>query len=152
MIPRYRAWDKEFKEMVQVDALVFDEQIIKATYKNGNVVKEDLKNYVLMQSTGLKDKNGKEIFEGDILKFNDTWSDYCYEGYVDGEITGVNYVEIEKETTCFGFGKTRIPESSLFNLVNDEHFTFKELITDTSFEFEIIGNIHTNPELLEVSS
>lgn len=152
MIPRLRAWDKEFKEMVQVDALVFDEQIIKTTYKNGNVVKEDLKNYVLMQSTGLKDKNGKEIFEGDILKFNDTWSDYCYEGYVDGEITGVNYVEIEKETTCFGFGKTRIPESSLFNLVNDEHFTFKELITDTSFEFEIIGNIHTNPELLEVSS
>lgn len=152
MIPRYRAWDIEFKEMVQVDALVFDEQIIKATYKNGNVVKEDLKNYVLMQSTGLKDKNGKEIYEGDILKFNDEWDGYCYEGYVDGVFEGVNYVEIEKETTCFGFGKTKIPESSLFNLVNDEHLTFKELITDTSFEFEIIGNIHTNPELVEVSS
>ena len=152
MIPRYRAWDKEFKEMVQVDALVFEEQIIKATYKNGNVVKEDLKNYVLMQSTGLKDKNGKEIYEGDILKFNDEWDEYCYEGYVDGVFEGVNYVEIEKETTCFGFGKTRIPESSLFNRVNDEHLTFKELITDTSFEFEIIGNIHTNPELVEVSS
>lgn len=150
MIPRYRAWDIEFKEMVQVDALVFDEQIIKATYKNGNVVKEDLKNYVLMQSTGLKDKNGKEIYEGDILKFNDEWDEYCYEGYVDGVSEGVNYVEIEKETTCFGFGKTKIPESSLFNLVNDEHLTFKELITDTSFEFEIIGNIHTNPELAEV--
>lgn len=152
MIPRYRAWDIEFKEMVQVDALVFDEQIIKATYKNGNVVKEDLKNYVLMQSTGLKDKNGKEIYEGDILKFNDEWGEYCYEGYVDGVVEGVNYVEIEKETTCFGFGKTKIPESSLFNLVNDEHLTFKELITDTSFEFEIIGNIHTNPELVEVGS
>lgn len=137
--------------MVQVDALVFDEQIIKATYKNRNVVKEDLKNYILMQSTGLKDKNGKEIYEGDILKFNDEWDEYCYEGYVDGVSEGVNYVEIEKETTCFGFGKTRIPESSLFDLMNNEHLAFKELITDTSFEFEIIGNIYENPELLEVS-
>ena len=149
MIPRFRAWDIEFKEMVQVDALFFDEQIIKATYKNGNIVKEDLKNYVLMQSTGLKDKNGKEIYEGDILKFNDEWDEYCYEGYVDGVSEGVNYVEIEKETTCFGFGKTKIPESSLFNLVNDEHLTFKELITDTVFEFEIIGNVWEDGELLD---
>lgn len=152
MIPRFRAWDKEFKEMVQVDALVFEEQIIKATYKNGNIVKEDLKNYVLMQSTGLTDKNGKEIFEGDILKFNDSWNDYCYEGYVDGEIEGINFVEIESETTCFVFGKTKISDSSLFYYTNEEHLTFQEIITDTSFEFEIIGNIWEHPELAEVRS
>nr|DAE12776.1 MAG TPA: YopX protein [Siphoviridae sp. ctL053]DAE18906.1 MAG TPA: YopX protein [Siphoviridae sp. ctNPp8] len=35
MRPKFRAWDKEFKEMVQVNALVLDEQVIKATYKNG---------------------------------------------------------------------------------------------------------------------
>lgn len=152
MIPRYRAWDKEFKEMVQVDALVFDEQIIKATYKNGNVVKEELKNYVLMQSTGLTDSAGKEIFEGDILKFNDEWEEYCQEGYIDGSTSGVNYVEIGTESTAFIFCKTKYPDSSLFYYANEEHLTFQEIITDTSFEFEIVGNIHTNPELLEVSS
>lgn len=152
MIPRYRAWDKEFKEMVQVDALVFEEQIIKATYKNGNVVKEDLKNYVLMQSTGLTDKNGKEIFEGDILKFNDEWNDYCYEGYIDGSIEGINYVEVERETTCFSFGETKTSDSSLFYLINDEHLSFKELIEDEGFEFEIIGNIWEDGELLDVEN
>ena len=67
MLPKFRAWDKEFKEMVQVDALLLDEQAIKATYKNGSVTKEDIKNYNLMQSTGLKDKYGKEICRVDSI-------------------------------------------------------------------------------------
>ena len=129
MIPRLRAWDKEFKEMVQVDALVFDEQIIKATYKNGNVVKEDLKNYVLMQSTGLKDKNGKEIFEGDILRVTNlsSWL----------EVVSFNEDKamfISKEI------KREVEETPLYDLFN----------TDI-FEVEIIGNVHTNQELAEVS-
>ena len=152
MIPRFRAWDKEYKEMVQADALVFDEQIIKATYKNGNVVKEDLKNYVLMQSTGLRDKNGKEIFEGDVLKFNDSWENHCYEGYVDGEIEGVNYVEIQSESTGFIFCKTKYPDSSLFYYANEEHLTFQEILGYGDFGFEVVGNIYENPELAEVSS
>lgn len=151
---RFRAWDKIHKTMYEVDDIMsidFGKSEISVKtlfFERTNYYKFD--DIILMQSTGLTDKNGKEIFEGDILKFNDEWSEYCYEGYVDGVSEGINFVEIEKDTTCFGFGKTKIPESSLFNLVNDEHFTFKELITDTSFEFEIIGNIHTNPELLEV--
>lgn len=151
MIPRYRAWLKEDKEMIDVDEIHFNNGELDFI---GDAITWMCKSNdcVLMQSTGLTDKNGKEIFEGDILKFNDEWDEYCYEGYVDGVSEGINFVEIEKDTTCFGFGKTKIPESSLFNLVNDEHLTFKELITDTSFEFEIIGNIYTNPELLEVSS
>lgn len=128
MIPRYRAWDKEFKEMVQVDALVFDEQIIKATYKNGNIVKEDFKNYVLMQSTGMLDKNEREIFEGDILKVTNlsSWL----------EVVSFNEDKamfVSKET------KRKVEETPLYDLFN----------TDI-FEVEIIGNIHTNPELAEV--
>lgn len=128
MIPRFRAWDKEYKEMVQVDALVFDEQIIKATYKNGNVVKEDLKNYVLMQSTGLRDKNGKEIFEGDILKVTNLSS-------------WLEVVSFNKDKAMFVSKETerKVEETPLYDLFN----------TDI-FEIEIIGNIHTNSELAEV--
>lgn len=102
------------------------------------------------QSTGLYDKNGKEIFEGDILKFNDEWDDYCYEGYVDGSIEGINFVEIERETTCFTFGKFQTSDSSLLYFMRDEYLSFEELITDKDFEFEVVGNIYENPELLEV--
>lgn len=128
MIPRFRAWDKEYKEMVQVDALVFDEQIIKATYKNGNVVKEDLKNYVLMQSTGLRDKNGKEIFEGDILKVTNlsSWLEVV-------SFNNNKAMFVSKEV------KREVEETPLYDLFN----------TDI-FEVEIIGNIYTNPELAEV--
>lgn len=124
MIPRYRAWDKEFKEMVQVDALVFEEQLIKATYKNGNVVKEDLKNYVLMQSTGLKDKNGKEIFEGDIIDST------------DGFLTGV--IEFRVSLGMF-----------VSYLVEYNNF---ERLCNIASSRKIIGNIWEHPELAEVSS
>ena len=129
MIPRFRAWDKEFKEMVQVDALVFDEQIIKATYKNRNVVKEDLKNYVLMQSTGLTGKNGKEIFEGDIVKVTD------------------------------GDERTNFPDGGIGTICGfDEIFMWyidgqvHNGLFDISQEYyiEVIGNIYENPEMLEV--
>lgn len=125
---RFRAWDKEFKEMVQVYALVFDEQIIKATYKNGNVVKEDIKNYVLMQSTGLRDKNGKEIFEGDILKVTNLSS-------------WLEVVSFNKDKAMFVSKETerKVEETPLYDLFN----------TDI-FEIGIIGNIHTNSELAEV--
>lgn len=127
MIPKFRAWDKEFKEMVQVNALVLDEQVIKATYKNGNIVKDDVKEYELMQSTGLFDKNGKEIFEGDILGIE-----------TDEGILNVNVFWDDKHA-LFMF------ESEIHN----EKELLAELVEDNTYPFEIIGNIYENKELLD---
>lgn len=130
MIPRFRAWDEEFKEMVQVDALVFDEQIIKATYKNGNVVKEDLKNYVLMQSTGTLDKNWREVFEGDII--------------------AINAEDVEKPINARVFQNRKIGILMFHVFEDDEDVPMVELLEDDSVAFKIIGNIYENPELAEV--
>ena len=152
MIPKFRAWDKETQTMLDVSLIDFKKSVlIGEHWEFGETNFINFDDIHLMQSTGLYDKNGKEIFEGDILKFNDEWLDYCYEGYVDGSINGINYVEIKKEKTCFAFGKTKIPESSLIELVENEHYPFEELLTEASYEFEIIGNIYENPELLEVT-
>jgi hypothetical protein len=124
MIPKFRAWDKVFKEMVQVNALVLDEQVVKVTYKNGNVAKEDMKEYELMQSTGLFDRNGKEVFVGDIVK--------CTRG-CHHEV----YLEKEYGGTFIG----GMPAIYLKGLLNGYAWTEDE---------EIIGNIYENPELLEV--
>ena len=150
MIPKFRAWLKKEQKMDnEIDHISWLEDELYCigdgiTYM---VLAEDL---VLMQSTGLKDKNGKESFEGDILKFNDEWADYCYEGYVDGSVEGINFVEVVRGEACFEFGKTKYPESSLFILMEDEHLNFKDFIKSEDFEFEILGNIYENPELLEV--
>lgn len=129
MIPRFRAWDKVFKEMVQVNALVLDEQVVKVTYKNGNVAKEDMKEYELMQSTGLKDKNGKEIFEGDIIT------------------NGMDIVDVRNHETL-GF-YTLVNGREVFFGHGTSIEEFEEDIEGFSEIAEIIGNIYENKELLD---
>lgn len=121
MIPKFRAWDKVFKEMVQVNALVLDEQVVKVTYKNGNVAKEDMKEYELMQSTGLKDKNGNEIFEGDIVLVLDS----PYTVFYDNER-----------------GSYRLkPHDDRWNVDYMSNFSH-------GGNFEVVGNIYENKEQL----
>ena len=154
MIPKFRAWHNELGRMMSIKNMWFQDSRIEELELNDAIMNDYITvspdEIELMQSTGLKDKNGQEIFEGDVLKFNDEWDEYCYEGYVDGSVEGINYVEVVRGEACFEFGKTKYPESSLFFLMEDEHLNFKDFIKSEDFEFEILGNIYENPELLEV--
>lgn len=141
MIPRFRAWNKATKEMYGADDIIainFEEKEICVQtiyFEQGLPDSRDLDYYdfddiVLMQSTGMRDKNDREIFEGDVLKATNlaNWL----------EVVSFNENKamfVSKET------KRKIEETPLYDLFN----------TDI-FEVEIIGNIHTNPKLAEVSS
>ena len=116
MIPKFRAWDKETKAMNGMAEI----------YRNRNQEIElhpRDENIILMQSTDLKDKNGQEVFVGDIIK--------CTRGCP-------HEVYLEKE-----YGGTYVggmPAVYLKGLLSGYAWTGDE---------EIIGNVYQNPELLE---
>ncbi|VJD39453.1 phage protein [Streptococcus pneumoniae] len=136
MTPRYRAWIKTEKRMFfSDDILAIDyenEEIVtqQIYFENGLPDDRDIYCYnpdeiELMQSTGLKDKNGKEVFIGDIVK--------CTRGCL-------HEVYLEKE-----YGGTFIGGMPAVYLKG-----FGDGYAWTEYE-EIIGNVYENPEFLEVN-
>lgn len=132
MIPRYRAYDSgslcrmyspEEVWVCDGDIWVIDED----SWDNEWLLNNDLN---LMQSTGFIDKNGKEIFEGDIIAIE-----------VDDTGTPIN-------ARIFQDSKIGILMFHVFE--DNEDVPMVELLEDDSVAFAIIGNIHENPELAEV--
>lgn len=131
---KFRAWDKKYKEMLldisiypEYDWLVMSDNDALAERDNRSYKKG--KQYILMQFTGLKDKNGKEIYEGDILRAK---SSVVFSG---GE-KKVGYKQVVVEWV----GTHYRPFLQTSEYPND--FT-------GIGQWEVIGNIYENPELLE---
>ncbi len=142
---RSRVWVKIGKRMV------FSDDILGIDYENKEIVTQqvyfenglpddrdiycyDFDEIELMQSTGLKDKNGKEIFEGDIVRTT------RFLGRAD-EIGG--FYEYDKE--FIGIVK-QLEGSWVIDTGSDAVCLWTEIE-----ENEIIGNVYENPELLEVN-
>lgn len=72
MIPNFRAWSKKFERMYEVTLIDYENGDVGLKDDHGGVAIGDIKQLILMQSTGMFDKNGVEIFEGDVVKLQYT--------------------------------------------------------------------------------
>ena len=128
MIPKYRVWHKTWEEMGKVMRIRFDDDANVTTVLfigKGLGVNEKIDKFELMQSTGLRDKNGKEIFEKDILDYNGRKVIVKWHG----------------SYACFIY--------EFVDELNNRTTEWQPLYL-SYYKFEIIGNSLENPELLEV--
>lgn len=122
---KFRAWMKDAKLMIEDVVPIYNEVygLYCKDFKQDTDKYLKLENAEIMQYTGLKDKNGNEIYGGDIVRHGLFKQDYKM------------IVRYREESAAFMFGDKRTG------------FSFS---SDQIKYLEVIGNIHENPELLEV--
>jgi uncharacterized phage protein (TIGR01671 family) len=120
---KFRAWHPTLKKMFYDCRVSSNDWTDSSTHFSGE-------HDTLMQYTGLKDKNGKEIYEGDICKVIDPNGEDEIQYIVEWHPSSGYVYEPEE-----GYGE--------FDL------TSVGFAMDMEYAFEVIGNIYENPELLE---
>lgn len=138
MIPKFRAWDKRFSEFVEDFFVSEDGKIYKKSTDTGYgiaISKETSDKVILMQSTGILDKNSQEIFEGDVVSRNSGMP---------------SVVEFGKWIYEEDFGyKIKNIGFYLNSSYDDDEFFQAMDYEDIRKNYEVIGNIYENPEILE---
>ena len=119
MMQKFRCFDKDTKTMHEVVAIDFKDW--RVYYEAYGLRSYWNKNVVLMKSTGLRDKNGVEIYEGDVVKFRDKLYQIEFNSYrFKAKYFWLTYQDVPDDFFSEGAYK----------------------------QCEVIGNVHENPELL----
>ena len=141
---KYRAWDKFERRMIVdeqdfIPLIVTNKGVVRLSPKHKESLYERVDNnrFKIMQSTGLKDKNGADIYEGDILlstasENQEDWKKWQVY-FEDGRFL-IDYKQIPKD-------KRKRKNLEIEDLCEDNIWLYG---------LKVIGNIYEKPELMEV--
>lgn len=139
---KFRAWNPETKKMFyDFDQNIKEVALVKSIHLF--VYETGLAHKTLMQFTGLIDKNGKEVYEGDIIKWKETrfWNK-------EQEEKGVAMPRFFKSAVVYDDAGFLVSSTQEFDTPLCCFFGTEDVHNQFDYKAEVIGNIYENPELL----